>query len=182
MYRRVVVPALLALVVPLAVVLYHSAWGLYSRRIIDAALGKQGDLRAVWLPPALPTGWLLFLAIFFAVRLCVLRGGSRRDCLLVALSPALIGGVVLVASGIHRTGMSWSLLALGSMRPFLTGAVTVGTAMTVHDYVGYWLGLVATAVGALWLYLFVARHPLKLPAAAAGVTSPDEAASAQTVA
>jgi hypothetical protein len=78
--------------------------------------------------------------------------------------------------------MSWSLLALGSMRPFLTGAVTVGTAMTVHDYVGYWLGLVATAVGALWLYLFVARHPLKLPAAAAGVTSPDEAASAQTVA
>jgi hypothetical protein len=182
MYRRVVVPALLAMVVLLAVGLCGWAFAYYSKYILDATFTGRPGLLGGWLPPSLPTGWALFLAIFFAVRMCVVRGGNRRECLLVALSPVIIAGIAVAAFGIRSAGMSWPLLALGSMRPVLTRGTTLGAVLAVHSYVGSWLGLVATALTALWLYLFAARHPLKLPAAGAAVTSPDETASAQTVA
>jgi hypothetical protein len=182
MYRRVVVPGLLAMVVPLAVGLCGLAIGYYSKYVLDATATKRPGLLGGWLPPSLPTSWAAFLAIFFAVRMCVIRGGNRRECLLVALSPVIITGIAVAAVGIRYAGMSWPLLALGSMRPVLTSSTTLGTALAVHGYVSSWLGLVATALAALWLYLFTARQPLRLPAAGAAVTSPDETASAQTVA
>jgi len=182
MYRRVVVPALFVMVVPLAVGLCGWAFAFYSKYVIAAMFTGEPGLLSWWLPPFLPTGWALFLVIFFAVRTCVVRGGNRRECLLVALSPVIIAGIAVAALGIRYAGMLWPLLALGSMRPVLARGTSLDTALAVHGYVGSWLGLVATALAALWLYLFVARHPLKLPAVGAAVTSPDETASAQTVA
>ncbi|MGD0114051.1 MAG: hypothetical protein ABSD48_19515 [Armatimonadota bacterium] len=182
MYRRVVVPALLAIVVPLVLGLCGMAIGYYSKHVFDATVTKRPGLLGGWLPPSLPTGWATFLAIFFAVRMCVVRGGNRRECLLVALSPVIIVGIELAGLGMRDAGMSWPLLALGSMRPVLTGSTAPGTALSVHGEVGSWLNLVATAIAALWLYLFVARQPLRLPAADVAVVSSGGTASAQSVA
>lgn len=178
-YKRVVVPALVANSAYLAAYLYGATFGLWRKHMIDMLIRREGP-SSLWLPPTLPTSWLLLLAIFFAVRMCVASGGSRREALLVALSPALVMGVIHAVVGVEAAGSAWPSLALGSMRPALEGTTTVGTAMVVHDYVGNWLSALATSLAVYWLYLFVARHPVGLPATAAAATSPDATASAQT--
>ncbi len=123
-------------------------------------------MQSLWLPPAVPMGWLLFVVVFLAVRMCVLRGGSRRDCLVVTILPVLTMGIAYAAIGIRMAGSSWPLLALGFTHPVLMGRVSAGGAIAVHEYVGNWLGICATALSALWLYFFVARRPVSLPALA----------------
>ena len=163
MFRRVVVPAMLVLAVPLAEALYLVAWTGYYRSSIDRLVAGRGDMQSLWLPPAVPMGWLLFVPVFLAVHMCVLRGGNRRDCLAVTILPVLIMGIAYAAIGVRTAGSSWPLLALGFTHPVLTRTVSAGTAIAVHEYAGNWLGICATALSALWLYFFVARRPVSLP-------------------
>jgi hypothetical protein len=155
MYQRVVVPMEIAVLTVMGVTLLGVASTTSQRIALDrVSAGEPGH----WMLPVLPTaGWLVLLGVFFAVRLCSLRGGSRGECIAVGLSPlvlALISYLAMVAPA----GLSAILSLLGSTAPISEGRVTLGTAVMVRATTAQLLGLAGACLGATWLWFFVAKR------------------------
>jgi hypothetical protein len=163
MLRRVMQPMLLAIGAWVGGSLVGSVWSLADRRALDAL--RHGE--PTWTLPVLPDlGWLTFLAVFVAVRLCASRGGSRRECVVVGLSPlvlAALGYAVLIVSSI---GLS---VVLGRVAGFMgrvaQGKLTLGAVLLARDITARLLGLAGTCLAATWLHFWTSAHPDRQPAA-----------------
>jgi len=151
MYRRVGPPILLAVGVWVAIALVSFGSYLLGRGAVDSiAAGKP-----TWLLPVLPLGaWPIVLAIFAAVRMCALRGGSRRECIMVGISP-LAPAAVLYAYLFSQFGFSAVPTLAGLTAPALSGEITLGTMIAARQYAADFLGLIATCITVTWLYLWV---------------------------
>jgi len=158
MLRRVMQPMLLAVGVWVGSSFVGSLWALVDRRALDAL--ARGAPTPTWTLPVLPDlGWLTFPAVLVAVRLCASRGGSRRECVAVGLSPlvlAALGYAVLVVSSI-------GLAALGPVVGFMGGVAqnqfTLGAAVAARAYTVRLLGLAGTCLAATWLHFWTSVQP-----------------------
>jgi len=111
--------------------------------------------RPAGLLPVLPLGeWPVFLVVFAAVRMCSLRGGSRRECILVGLSP-LAPAAVLYAYLLSQCGFSALPTLVGLTAPVLSGEVSLGAMIAARQYASDFLGLAAICITSMWLYLWV---------------------------
>lgn len=162
MCRRVGAPILLAVGVWVAIALVSFGSYLLGRGAVDSiAAGKP-----TWLLPVLPLGaWPIVLAIFAAVRMCAQRGGSRRECIVVGLSP-LVPAAVLYAYLFSGCGFSALPTLVGLTAPFFSGQLTLGAMIAARQYASDYLGLIATCITVTWLYLWVGRTSVT-PASAA---------------
>ncbi len=162
MYRRVAAPIALAVGVWIGFTLLSIGPRLLTRAAVDnLAAGKQA-----WLLPVVPSGdWYIVLAVFAAVRMCALRGGSRPECILVGLSP-LIPAALFHVYLFSQFGFSSLPTLAGLTSPFLSGTLDLGTMIAARQYAGQFLGLIAACITATWLYLWVDRS-IVTPAGAA---------------
>ena len=153
MVHRVIQPMALAVGVWAATWLVGSAWSMADRHAMDAlAAGEQTRL----LPVLPDLAWLVFVAVFAAVRLCSSRAGNRRECIAVGLSPmipAALAYLVLVVAGFGLSGLG---AAAGCMNGVLQGRLTLGGAAVVRTHTADLLGLAGTCLAATWLYFWVA--------------------------
>ncbi len=155
MYRRVLIPMAIAVgaVVGLAVLANASAM---LQRIAFDRIRTGYPVRL--MPPVLPaTGWLAFLGVFFAVRLCFLRGGTRRECTAVGLVPVVPGAIIWLAL-VVTSGLPSLLTVLGIAAPVGEGYTSLGTATMVRELTAQVLGQIATCLSATWLWFFVSRQ------------------------
>ncbi len=160
MYRRVGTPLLLVLGVSSGLTLLGLGSSFLARRAVDSLSTGQ----PAWLPPILPLGsWLTFLVIFAAVRMCALRGGSRRECILVGLSP-LVPGAAFYVYLLSHFGVSALPTFAGFTSPVMSGELTLGGMVAARSYASGFLGFAAVCITATWLYLWVGRTPLSPPA------------------
>ena len=151
MYRRVGAPILLAVGVWIGLALVSFGSYLLTRTAMDSLTAG----RPAWLLPALPLGeWPIFLVVFAAVRMCSLRGGSRRECILVGLSP-LVPGALLYAYLLSQCGVSALPTLVGLTAPVMSNEVTLGAMIAARQYASDFLGLIATCITVTWLYLWV---------------------------
>ena len=162
MYRRVGAPILLAVGVWSGLALL----GLGLTVLTRAAVQSLSDGRAAWLPPILPIGaWPIFFVAFAAVRMCALRGGSRRECILVGLSP-LVPGAAVYAYLFSHFGVSALPTLVGLTAPVTSGGLDLGDMIAARQYASSFLGLAAICITATWLYLWVGRANLSPSSAA----------------
>ncbi len=162
MYRRVGAPILLAVGVWTGVTLL--SFGCYF--LTKGAMNSLIAGKAAWLPPILPVGgWPILLVVFAAVRMCALRGGSRRECILVGLSP-LAPAAVLYAYLCSQFGVSALPTLAGITSPVISGSLDLGAMIAARQHATSFVGLVATCVTQTWLYLWVGRANLSPPSAA----------------
>ncbi len=160
MFRRVIAPALIAVGVWLGVALGGAVAVFFERRMIDSAAAGEGGN---WMMPVVPPfGWLLPLAVFLAAHLCASRGGTRRECILVALSPLVVVGLLALVVIFHYAGTAAFSLGFG-VGPVVRGHVTLGTAIMARQYMRQFLGLAGTCLAATWLYFFAARRMHERP-------------------
>lgn len=154
MYRRVAGPMLLAVGVWGGMALAAAASDMVTKMAMDDLVA--GKTR--WMPPVLPfPGWLLFLVVFFAVRMCALRGGTRRECITVGLSPLVLGAVIYGFLLITYGGLSALATVAGIMTAVMQGKLTIGTTIAARGLMGHLLNLAGTCIAATWLYLSVGR-------------------------
>jgi len=151
MSRRVAAPIALAVGVWLGLTLLGIGSSILTRISMDHLTSGE----PAWLPPIIPLGnWPLILAIFVAVRMCALRGGTRRECILVGLSP-LIPAAPLYAYLLSKFGFAALPTLVGLTSPVISGKLTLGTMIAARQYAGDFLGLIATCITVTWLYLWV---------------------------
>jgi len=151
MYRRVGAPILLAVGVWLGLVVV--SYGSYL--IGTGAMNSIAAGEPAWLPPVLPLeGWPVVLAVFAAVRMCAMRGGGSRECILVGLSP-LVPAAVLYAYLFSRLGASALPTLVGVAAPVVSGHITLGAMVAARQYASDFLSLVAMCITSTWLYLWV---------------------------
>ena len=167
MYRRVGGPMLLAVGASVGIALVASGSDMLAKMAMDNVLAGK----PAWMPPVVPvSGWLAFLVVFLAVRMCALRGGARRECVAVGLSPLVLGavfyGFLLVTSG----GLSALGPVVGIMAAVTQGKISMATAIAARGYVWHLLNLAGTCIAATWLYLSVGRA-CPAPASAPQLTS-----------
>jgi hypothetical protein len=155
MYRRVLIPMGIAVWTMVGLALTGAASAMYQK----VSLQRITAGRPIhWMLPALPaTGCLVFLGVFFAVRLCSLRGGSRRECIAVGLAPLALALIYCLVVAVSAGDLSWPLVAvaLGNIAPIGEDRVSIGTAMLVRTAITQLLGLAATCLSATWLWFFV---------------------------
>jgi hypothetical protein len=162
MSRRIAAPIALAVGVWLGLTGLSYASQLLTLRAMDSLTAGQ----PAWLPPVLPAGqwpvfgqWLLILAVFAAVRMCSIRGGTPPECILVGLSP-LVLAAPLYAHLFSRVGFAAFPTLAGLTSSVTSGKLTFGAMIAARQYAGEFLGLIATCITATWLYLWVARGTL----------------------
>jgi len=144
---------LLAVGVSVGIALIAAGSDVLTKMAMDNLLGGK----PAWMPPVLPlSGWLLFLVVFLAVRVCALRGGTRRECLTVGLSP-LVLGAVFYGFLLSRVGLSALGPVAGIMTAVTQGKVSVGTVMVARGWMWHFVNLAGTCIAATWLYLAVGR-------------------------
>ena len=158
MFRRVIAPALIAVGVWCGVTLVSTLPPVLARRAIDSvAAGQAGN----W--PLVPSVyWLLPPTLFLAAHLCASRGGTRRECILVAISPLVVAGPLLLVMIFQQAGTSVFSLGFG-VGPVVRGDVTLGTVVMARAYMEHLLGLAGTCLAAIWLYFFAVRHMQERP-------------------
>jgi hypothetical protein len=151
MYQRVIVPALAGV----------GAWAgtaalsFLGARMDTSAIRALSRGEARWTVPAVGNlGWLLFLVVFLTVRLCALRGGSRRERWAVGLAPLVLALVCYGALAISM-GPAALLAAAGITTGVVRGELSIGEVLAVRNYAAYLVGLAGTCVAATWLSLFV---------------------------
>jgi hypothetical protein len=155
MYRRVLIPMAIAVGTVLGLAVLADVFAMLERTAYDR-IGTGYPVRL--MPPVLPaTGWLAFLGVFFAVRLCSLRGGTRRECIAVGLVPVVPGAIVWLTL-VVTSPLPSLLTVLGIAAPILQGYTTSGTAMMVRDLTAQVLGQLATCLAATWLWFLVSRQ------------------------
>ena len=156
MYRRVGVPILLAAGVWAGL----TALGLAATMLTRSTMNHLSSGEPGWLPPILPLGsWVTFLVIFAAMHMCARRGGSRRECILVGLSP-LAAGLVFYGYVLFQFPASVIPTFVGSTAPYLTGGLDLGSLIAAREYASDLLGLAALCITATWLYLWVGKATL----------------------
>jgi len=162
MYRRVAAPMLLAVGVCGGVALVAAGSDMVTKMAMDNLVAG----RTTWMPPVLPlSGWLPFLVVFLAVRLCALRGGTRRECVAVGLAP-LVLGVVFYGFLLTQLGLSALGPIAGIVTPVVEGKLTLGSVTVAREWTGHLLNLSAACIAATWLYLSVGRtRPVSASAA-----------------
>jgi hypothetical protein len=159
MLRRVMQPMLLAVGVWAGSFLVGALWSAVDKRALDAL--AHGE--PTWTLPVLPDlGWLVFLAVFVAVRLCASRDGSRRECVAVGLSPLVLIALAYAVLIVSSVGLS-VLGLFGPVAGFMGGAArgefTVGTAVMARTGTARLLGMAATCLAATWLHFWTSAHP-----------------------
>ena len=160
MYRRVIAPALLAIGVWFGVTVLNSLGTLLDRRIMDSVLAREAGS---WMMPVMPPlQWLLLPAVFVAIYLCASRGGTRRECILVALSPLILGGLVQILILFSAAGLSLFSIAIG-VRAVLSGDTSLGTFVMTRQSLRDLLSLGGSCLAATWLYFFAARRMRERP-------------------
>ncbi|MCJ7752379.1 MAG: hypothetical protein MUQ65_15035 [Armatimonadetes bacterium] len=151
MYRRVGAPILLAVGVWIGVTLLGFGCYFLTKGALDSLIAGK----AAWLLPVLPLGgWPILLVVFAAVRMCALRGGSRRECILVGLSP-VVPGALLYAYLLSQCGFSALPTLAGITSPVISGGRDFAAMIAARQYAASFVGLVATCVTQTWLYLWV---------------------------
>lgn len=151
MYRRVGAPILLVVGVWIAMTSVSYGFYLLGQVAIDSIMAGK----PAWLLPVLPLGqWPIVLAIFAAVRMCAMRGGSSRECILVGLSP-LVPAAVLYAFLFSQVGASALPTLVGIISPVLSGEITLSAVIAARQYASDFLGLVAICITVTWMYLWV---------------------------
>jgi hypothetical protein len=155
MYRRVLIPMGIVIGTAVAIALLGMASTAAQNAAMEQAMkGQPGR----WMLPVLPTGsWLLFPLVFLAVRLCSLRGGSRRECIAVGMVPVVLALIPWVAT-IVTSGPSSLLVALGSTAPVVYRDITLGAALTIRETTAHLLNLAAACLSATWLWFFVSKQ------------------------
>ena len=153
MLRRVIKPMALAVGVWAATWLVQTAWYYADYYTMDAfRIGEQ-----TWTLPVLPDlGWLVFVAVFVAVRICGSRAGSRRECIGVGLSPMILAALVHLVFVAGLFGLSAFGVAAGSMSSIMQGRLTVAVAVMVRNWTADLLGLAGTCLAATWLHFWLA--------------------------
>ncbi len=162
MLRRVMQPMLLAVGVWVGSLLIRGVWWVADGRARVAL--QHGE--PTWMLPVLPDlGWLAFLAVFVAVRLCASRGGSRRECVAVGLSPLVLAAPSYAVWIVSSVGLA----ALGPVVGFMGGVAqnqfTPGAAVAARDMTARLLGLAGTCLAATWLHFWTSAHPDRQTAA-----------------
>ena len=156
MSRRVAAPIALAVGVWIGSTALSFGFYLLTRTAIDSLIAGK----SAWLPPIIPFGnWIAVLAVFAAVRMCALRGGTPPECILVGLSP-LILAAPFYAYLLSQIGFAALPTFIGLTSPVLSGKLDLGAMIAARQYAGDFLGLIATCITATWLYLWVARGTL----------------------
>lgn len=160
MSRRVLVPVLLVLAVWVLTGALSLAASYLDKRAIQAAMGDRG------MPLTLPVlpgfSWLLFLTIFFAVRLCATRGGTRRECLQAGLLPLVLLAGAPLGLAVYHAGLRALPIGLGlGWHYYFTS--NLGTIVAVRDLLSTALTSAAICLVATWLYLYVSGSG-RLPA------------------
>jgi len=154
MYKRVIAPALAA----------TGVWAATAALSLLGAVMDTRTLRALsrgenlWTVPAVGNlGWLVFLAVFFAVRLCALRGGSRRERWAVGLAPLALAAICYGALTISM-GPFALLAAAGITTSLVRGGLSVGGFLAIRNYAAILVGLAGTCIAATWLCLFTMKE------------------------
>lgn len=161
MYRRVVLPALIAAGVSFGAVAVEGLARLLNRHAIESMFAAPGPL--VMLPVLPRFDWLVLIAVFLCVRLCAARGGSRSECVAVALAPIVVVGVLAMLLGLLLARL-WVLpLAFGLGYGIAAGGITVGSAVAVRELLQQSMGIGAACLAATWLYFFAVRHMQERP-------------------
>ena len=170
MHKRVVVPTLLAVGVWAGTM----AVGLVGAPLLRHQVDALSRGAPAFLMPALPLGWAVSPAVFLAVRLCALRGGSHRECWAVGLAPLAL---VTVAYGVllAKIGPSSLPAAAGITTGVLQGKVTLGSIIAARSYVSGLLSSAATCVAATWLCLFMMSERGRGRACAPEMPAPESA-------
>jgi hypothetical protein len=151
MYKRVIVPALVAVGACAGTAAFSFLGAMMDTGAIRAL--ARGEAR--WTVPAVGNlGWLLFLVVFFAVRLCALRGGSRRERWAVGLAPLVLALVCYGAVAIS-IGPSALMAAAGITTGVVRGQLTISSVIAIRNHAAYLVGLAGTCIAATWLCLFV---------------------------
>ncbi len=151
MYRRVGAPILLAVGVWIGLALVSYGSYVVGQRAMDNIIAGK----PAWMLPVIPLGnWPLILAIFAAVRMCAQRGGTRRECIMVGISP-LAPAAVLYAHLFSQFGFSAVPTLAGLTAPVLSCEITLGTMIAARQHASDFLGLAAICITATWLYLWV---------------------------
>jgi len=161
MYRRVIAPALIAVGISVGAVFVESLWRILDRAVMDSMYSAR---QGAWLVPVIPRlDWAVVVGAFLAARLCASRGGSRTECIAVALAPMAVAGLFVLTLTLQMAGL-WVLpLGLGLSHPLLVGGLSVGTAIAVRAMLQQFLGLAGACLAATWLYFFAARHMQERP-------------------
>ena len=149
MVRRVVFPAMLAVGVWLAV----SLAGLLQEGWL---LARNPPALALLLIPR-SLSWVIFVGTFLALHLCVARGGSRREAILVGMSPLL------------ATSPAAFQLLLGPLVALVRGPASREALGVTHGYftaLSSVIGLAGTCLAAIWMYFFMARQMRGRPSSA----------------
>jgi hypothetical protein len=155
MYRRVLIPMAIAVGTVLGLAVLADVFAMLERTAYDRI---RTGYPVRLMPPVLPaTGWLAFLGVFFAVRLCSLRGGTRRERIAVGLVP-VVPGVAVWLVLVVTSGLPSLLTVLGVTWPITQGYTTLGTAMMVRGLCAEVLGQLATCLSATWLWFFVSKQ------------------------
>ena len=161
MFRRVIAPALIAVGVWFGAMLVQMVWQVLDKYAMDSMISQRGG---TWMPPVMPTlDCLVLVGVFLAVRLCASRGGSRRECMLVGLAPAIVGGLAGLGLLLSLAGPAFLALGMGFGHGIVMGQVTMGAAMAVRQLLQQVLGLGFTCLAATWLYFFAARRVQERP-------------------
>jgi hypothetical protein len=169
MWRRVFVPAMLSVASWVGTAGVGALLGWTIRGAINSLLAEhppESSLR--WIGPVVPSlDWLVFVVVLLAVRLCARRGGSRAECALVGLAPAVVGALAYGAVLIKLTGLQTFSIALGSLRPVVSGGTTLGSMVTARVYLAELMGLFLRCLAATWLWFLVSTRREDRPFVAA---------------
>jgi hypothetical protein len=161
--RRVWAPVLVVVDLWVAAEAISVAANLLAHRaLIATAAGRPMS----WMPPFVPEwGWLFPVAIFLAIRWCAQHGGSRRECLLVAVLPMVAALLALTAVMVYVSGLRALLVPLGlGSRLVADGQMSIGDLNTAQRALSTAFTAVGSCLGAHWLYLHLAKHGHLAPA------------------
>jgi hypothetical protein len=164
MWRRVIVPALLTAGGVMALVALGSGMAVFNRYWVE---GSSQGRHAGWPGPIpLPVGWLEIPIVFAGCYLCGLRGGTKRECIAVGLSPL---AWVVPASICYMVALGFGSVAAHTM--------TLGEAVARSAYLSMVLDWVGKCAAGTVLYL-IAFHRIEIggrQAAAEPTAAPEQA-------
>ena len=161
--RRVWAPVLMVVGLWVVVEAVSSADGLLNHRVLDATVAGG---HVSWMPPFVPEwGWLFPVVVFLAIRWCAQHGGSRRECLVVAMAPMAVALLALAAATVYTSGLQTLLVPLGlGGRLIISGQTTIGTLVLTQGFLSTAFTAVGSCLGAYWLYFHLVKHGHLAPA------------------
>ena len=140
MWRRVIVPALLTMGGVMLLAALGSGLAVFNRDWVNSSIRGR---HALWPGPIpLAFGWLEIPLIFAGCYLCGARGGTKRECVIVGLSPLAVL-VPLIAYFVMGLGF-------GSVS---AGTMPLGAAVARSAYISALLEWIGKCAAGIVLYL-----------------------------